>query len=63
MRGMTWQALLGLSDNARRVMLFKLYIETMVYNVEDDVAGIVCQALPASWCRCAAGWSRSSRTR
>jgi len=44
MRLMTWRTM-GLADIACHVKGCHLTQETRVYNVEDDVAGIVCQAL------------------
>ena len=35
----------GLTDDARRVVCFHSTQETTVYSVEDDVAGIICEAL------------------
>ena len=41
---LTWQALY-VTDNARHVIGCQLSQETRVHNVDDDVAGIICQAL------------------
>jgi hypothetical protein len=39
-----WRMMRGLTDDARHVIRFHFTQYTRVYNVEDDVAGITCQA-------------------
>jgi hypothetical protein len=49
MQTMTWQAsnvrLIVATSCGRHFMCFHLTQEMRVFNVEDDVAGIICQAL------------------